>query len=190
LPLIILVNEYSASASEIVAGAVAGLKGACVVGTRTFGKGSVQNLIPIADNRAYLKLTTAHYYVYDRDLPGDHWYCLHHREDADSWGVEPHVKVDIIPQEIAKILRLRRDRDVLKGRDQDAVPDAVLDRRPTSRPEDELPEDQYPEVDPQLNTAVNLMRMKLLSGQPWAMPPRTFRALSQGEGIPKQAVER
>ena len=192
LPLIVLVNEYSASASEIVAGALSGLKEACVVGARTFGKGSVQNLIPIADNRAYLKLTTAYYYVYDSDLPGDPWYCLHHREEAKEWGVEPHVLVKVIPQETTKILRLRRERDLLKGKGGEDIPEEVLERRPTSQPDEQLPEDENPEVDPQLETALNLMRVKLISNQPWAMPPRQVRTAARtgGQSPEKETVSR
>jgi hypothetical protein len=183
MPLIVLVNEYSASASEIVAGALAGLKEACIVGTRTFGKGSVQNLIPIMDGQAYLKLTTAHYYVPDSDLPeNDQWYLLHRRPAAETWGVEPHVLVKLIPQEIGKVLRLRRERDVLKGRNQAAVPEEILERRPTSKPAEDFPEDPDPDVDPQLVMALNIMRMKLVSNQPWALAPRLERTLSVAEG--------
>ncbi len=189
-PLIVLVNEYSASASEIVAGAVAGLKEACIIGTRTFGKGSVQNLIPIADNKAYLKLTTAYYYVYDADLPEDPWYCLHKRPGSENWGVEPHVVVKVIPQEQSKILRLRRERDLLKGKDGGEIPKEVLERRPTSQPDEPLPVDEDPDVDPQLETALNIMRIKLLSKQPWAMPPREMRALSRSNAIVKEPASR
>lgn len=179
MPLIIMVNQYSASASEIVAGALSGLKEACVVGTRSFGKGSVQNLIPIMDSQAYLKLTTAHYYVPDSDLPeSDQWYLLHRKPSAETWGVEPHVQVKLIPQEVGKILRLRRERDVLKGRNQAAVPKEILERRPTSKPTEEFPEDPDPDVDPQLVMALNIMRMKLVSNQPWALAPRLERTLS------------
>ncbi|MFH1417222.1 MAG: S41 family peptidase [Planctomycetota bacterium] len=180
MPLIVLVNEYSASASEIVAGALAGLKEACVIGTRTFGKGSVQNLIPIADNQAYLKLTTAHYYIPDEDMPGK-WYLLHREEDSKMWGVEPHVVVNVIPQEIMKILRIRRERDLLRGRDQDAIPQAVLDRQPTSQPNLHFQEDDHPDTDPQVSFAVDIMRIKLLSDQPWAMVPRAERVLSHAD---------
>lgn len=62
LPMVVLVNEGSASASEIVAGALQDHKRAIVVGTTTFGKGSVQTLIPLQKNRG-IKLTTALYYT-------------------------------------------------------------------------------------------------------------------------------
>lgn len=80
LPLVVLINDGSASASEIVAGALQDHKRAVIMGTRSFGKGSVQTVIPISNDRA-VKLTTALYYT-----PGG--------RSIQAQGIEPDVLVE------------------------------------------------------------------------------------------------
>lgn len=82
VPIVVIVNEGSASASEILAGALQENGRAKVLGERTFGKGSVQEVRPLPENMGTLKVTTAYYY-----LPsGRH---LHRHHDSPIWGVEP-----------------------------------------------------------------------------------------------------
>jgi len=92
-PMAILVNGGSASAAEIVAGALQDNKRAVLVGEPTFGKGSVQNVIPL-DNGNALRLTTAHYYTPSGRL-------IHEK------GIEPDVVVPIAVEEWPDIFRKR-----------------------------------------------------------------------------------
>lgn len=106
-PLVVLVNQYSASASEIVSGCLKDDQRAILVGERTFGKGSVQMLFPLASRTAYLKLTTSHYY-----LPNGR--CIHREENSTEWGVDPDVTVEMTPEQMRAALDARQDMDVLR----------------------------------------------------------------------------
>lgn len=81
IPMAVLVNGESASASEVFTGAMKDYGRAAVVGTKTFGKGIVQNLIPL-DNGTAIKMTTAHYYT-----PSGF--------DLHGKGIEPDVEVEL-----------------------------------------------------------------------------------------------
>ncbi|MBT6231662.1 MAG: S41 family peptidase [Candidatus Scalindua sp.] len=90
--LVILVNSGSASASEIVAGAVKDHKRGLLLGTKTFGKGSVQSLILIKNKKSALKLTTAKYYTPSGTM-------------IDGVGIEPDIKVDLTKKEVRGLHR-------------------------------------------------------------------------------------
>jgi carboxyl-terminal processing protease len=91
-PLVVLVNGYSASASEIVAGALHDQHRALLVGTRTFGKGSVQNIIDMPDGSA-LKLTTALYFT-----PSG--------ASIQARGIEPDVVIEQLDPNVLREARL------------------------------------------------------------------------------------
>ncbi|MDX5150886.1 MAG: S41 family peptidase [Acidiferrobacterales bacterium] len=97
-PLVVLVNGGSASASEIVAGALQDHKRAIIMGTKTFGKGSVQTILPISNGGA-LKLTTARYYT-----PKG--------RSIQAAGIEP----DIVTEQ-AKLTHADTDQELLKESD-------------------------------------------------------------------------
>jgi carboxyl-terminal processing protease len=84
MPLVVLIDENSASASEIVAGALRDNDRALIVGERSFGKGSVQEVRPLDDDMGVLKFTTAYYFV----PSGRNIHRRRHEPDAE-WGVDP-----------------------------------------------------------------------------------------------------
>lgn len=88
LPLLVLVNKYSASASEITAGALKDYKRGILIGTKTFGKGSVQQVVPFSDGSAF-KITISHYYTPKGN-------------DIDKCGLEPDYKVEMDPRTVGK----------------------------------------------------------------------------------------
>jgi carboxyl-terminal processing protease len=85
-PLVVLVNKGSASAAEIVAGAIRDNKRGILVGTKTFGKGSVQSLVPVEEGFSAIKLTTAKYYTPSGKL-------IH------EIGIDPDVVVELDNEE-------------------------------------------------------------------------------------------
>jgi len=101
--LVVLINGGSASASEIVAGALQDHHRASIVGTRSFGKGSVQTIIPLGSNGA-LKLTTARYYT-----PSGH--------SIQAKGIEPDAVVEEeLPDDLKKAAEKAQNEANLRGR--------------------------------------------------------------------------
>jgi carboxyl-terminal processing protease len=158
LPLIVLVNDYSASAAEIVSGALKDTNRAIIVGERTYGKGSVQNVIPIGlrrgplgrakDAPAYIKLTTAYYY-----LPSGR--SIHRHDDSKEWGVHPTVEVAVTRDEVQDILDLRRKSDVLYYPGQPPSTQEDDTDGPSTQPD-------HVRVDPQIEIGLLILRAGLL----------------------------
>ena len=109
VPLAVLVDGLTASAAEIVAACLQDNRRATVVGSRTYGKGTVQSIVPLSDGRSLLKLTTSEYLRPSRAnihrRPGD--------GDDDVWGVTPDPGFEITPPaatlERTRVWRRARD---------------------------------------------------------------------------------
>ncbi len=138
--LVVLVNQYSASAAEIVSGALKDWRRAKIVGQRTYGKGSVQNVVSIRRHRALLKLTTAYYYLPKGRL-------LHRKNGAKEWGVDPDVEVFLTPSQTRRWLDIRRKTDIVQDVNQHELKEDL--------------ERQF-ESDIQLGTAVLMLKLMRL----------------------------
>ena len=96
MPIVVLVNEYSASASEIVAGALKDLNEATLVGKTTYGKGVIQQLLSLS-NGAGLKVTVEEYYTPNRTK-------------IDRVGIKPNEEVNL-PETVTSPLTVTREQD-------------------------------------------------------------------------------
>ena len=125
IPFIILVNRGSASASEIVSGAMQDLKRALIIGSHTFGKGSVQTVIPLSDGSA-LRLTIARYY-----LPSGRPIVHFDNKNAKN-GITPDIEITVKPENEVKLyaqseMIFSKDKaPKSKVEDKDKIEDRVL----------------------------------------------------------------
>lgn len=157
VPMVVLVNSGSASASEIVAGALQDHKRAVVMGTRTFGKGSVQTILPIGNGTA-IKLTTARYYT-----PNG--------RSIQAKGIEPDIVVeDPAMPESDDDFRVREadlDRHLANPADAESAPVEKLIEKVKPSPEQPSreikptvlqPGEVVSKNDYQVNQALNLLK--------------------------------
>jgi carboxyl-terminal processing protease len=172
VPMVVLVNSGSASASEIVAGALQDHKRAVVMGTRTFGKGSVQTILPIGNGTA-IKLTTARYFT-----PSG--------RSIQAKGIEPDIVVEdpSMPSEEESLGVREADLDKHLSNpngdepDPAAKPDNVIKAPPADKPAKDDKESKAAKPAPlepgevvskndyQVNQAVNLLKgLQILQGR-------------------------
>src|SRR5204863_10124324 len=110
-PMALLVNRYSASASEIFSACLQDNGRATMIGERTWGKGSVQNVIELEGGKSALKLTTASYHRPN----GKNIHRFPGAKDTDEWGVMPddNYTIKLSTPEMQKYLEYRRQREVI-----------------------------------------------------------------------------
>lgn len=165
LPLVVLINGGSASASEIVAGALQDHGRAIILGTRSFGKGSVQTIVPLGQHGA-MRLTTSRYFT-----PSG--------RSIQAVGIEPDILVEAAKiEKIEQPAHQRREAD-LRGRldnpgqngekTNGAKPAAKPSDTPAETPAEETDETTAPTEDYQLSRALDLIRgVALFSEMPRA----------------------
>jgi carboxyl-terminal processing protease len=164
-PLAVLVNQNSASASEIVSAALQDHKRAQIIGQRTFGKGSVQNILELEGGSSVLKLTVASYFR----PSGENIHRFRNAKPSDKWGVTPDkgLEVKLKDGEYVRwfIARRHRDQEANKRIKKDA------DAKPKLNAEAKDAEAKVPEgaghpagdsfVDRPLDKALEVVRGKL-----------------------------
>lgn len=121
-PMAVLINRFSASASEILSACLQDHKRAIVVGERSWGKGSVQNVIELESGASALKLTTAGYLR----PSGKNIHRFPDSKVTDEWGVHPDEEVRFTRKELEEYDEYRRARDVLS---EEAPPESSFKDR-------------------------------------------------------------
>jgi carboxyl-terminal processing protease len=127
-PIAVLVNQYSASASEILAACLQDHGRAIVVGQRSYGKGTVQSVIPLEGGRSEMRLTIATYWR----PSGKNIHRSRTAKDSDEWGVspDPGFEVKLTDAQLSDWVSARRKRDVLPTKEQNPADAAWLARHP------------------------------------------------------------
>ena len=160
-PMAVLVDHQTASASEIVAACLQDYGLAIVVGERTWGKGTVQNVIPLENGKSQLKLTVATYWR----PSGKNIHRLHDAKETDDWGVRPNegYEVKLTPEQLQRVIVERHQRDVLKPQLAANQPSAANATAPAdaSSPAAGAGSQDAKLYDPQLDKAVEYLNAKL-----------------------------
>ncbi|MEK0426820.1 MAG: Carboxy-terminal processing protease CtpB precursor [Planctomycetota bacterium] len=150
VPIAVIINSNSASASEVVAACLKDRQRAIVVGQRSYGKGNVQSVIPVEGGKAAIRFTTAYYFP----PSGQRIHKRPRDTDADQWGVLPSPGAEVIlTQEQLELAtqRMRRQGDPLRN--------GIQPENPLSNNED--PNDEQLRNDLQLSKAIELLQARI-----------------------------
>ncbi len=186
VPLVVLVNNGSASASEIVAGALQDHKRAVIMGTQTFGKGSVQTILPISE-RSAIKLTTARYFT-----PAG--------RSIQAKGIAPDTQVDDGSQrqvmreaDLERHLTTEEEKkaiDAIKNAPAEALTEEQRIAQAAQRKEDDKPVEYKPKLaaDGKPIDFVLQQALNHFNGQTVAANPKAWLAMSQAASAVKPAA--
>lgn len=165
VPMVILTNRFSASASEIVAACLQDHQRAVVVGERTWGKGTVQNIFEFESGKSALKLTTASYWRPNGTN-------IHRRKDStedSDWGVRPSpgFEVKFTDEEFKRVQEIRRKRDIVQTFiDHDGKTRKSSEEKKVKPSSEEASGDENKvSGDPQLKKAIEYLREEIRSGK-------------------------
>lgn len=156
VPMAVLINRSSASASEIVSAALQDHGRAVVIGERSYGKGSVQNIIPMERDTSALKLTTASYWR----PSGKNIHRFPDSKETDEWGVKPDkgFEVTLSDEDRLGYLLDRSERDIIRKNGS------------KPRPADKAGKPKKPYVDQVLQKAIDYLQKQIRKGQAAALP--------------------
>lgn len=141
----VLVNHYSASASEIVSACLQDNHRAVVIGERTWGKGSVQNVIELEGGKSALKLTTASYHRPN----GKNIHRFPDAKETDEWGVMPDsgFEVKLNGAQTGRLIEYRRKRDILVGKHSKLLAQKDAGDQPAEATKGDSPKDESKPAD-------------------------------------------
>jgi carboxyl-terminal processing protease len=157
-PMAVLVNHNSASASEILAACLQDHNRASIVGERSFGKGSVQNIIELEEGNSVLKLTVATYWR----PSGKNIHRFKNAKDTDEWGVTPDQGLDVplTREEYYNWSLARRERDFLSSRNKPKAEKPKAEAKDKDKPKAEPKKFEDKQLDKALATLTEKLAPK------------------------------
>jgi carboxyl-terminal processing protease len=184
-PIAILLNRFSASASEIVAAALQDYGRAVIIGERSFGKGSVQNVIAMEGGSTALKLTTASYHR----PSGKNIHRFPDSKEEEDWGVKPNdgMEVKLTDEERIDYFKWRRQRDIVR-RPGEAAPKEPKDNgKDNGNGADKQPKKDF--RDRVLDKAVEYLRGEIAKGNGQAALPAPAEPIAQQRERAREASD-